>query len=278
MPRLVHSLLISAFPVMNRPPTVECVFEQSSPESLGSAAYTRLSDLADQARVNVTDGSPAPQVAGRLVERWFPAALTRNPSRRRLIAVCAALVAVIVLVGGSILLLGGSPPAERPPVLPAAGDWPTLVTASADKAVESSLVVSMVGKVASPGLVTVPSGARVADALRAAGGALDGTDISALNLARKLSDGEQLYVGIPVPPQARSDPAAGGGASPSELDLNSATLEQLDALPGIGAVTAKRIIDWRTQHSGFASVEQLQDVDGIGQSKLSRLRGQVSVS
>lgn len=254
------------------------MFEQSFPESPSSPAYHRLSDLADQARAGVPDDSPALRAAGRLVERWVPAALTRSPQRRRLVAVCAALVAVIVLVGGSILLLGGGPPAERPPVLPAAPDRPPPVAVTASKAAESSLVVSVVGKVASPGLVTVPSGARVADALSAAGGVLDGADITALNLARKLSDGEQLYVGVPVPPQAASEPAVGGGASPGKLDLNSATLEQLDTLAGVGEVTAKRIIDWRTQHGGFTSVEQLQDVDGIGQAKLSRLRDQVTVS
>ncbi|GLY67208.1 ComEA family DNA-binding protein [Amycolatopsis taiwanensis] len=255
------------------------MFEQTFPESPSSTARNRLSELVDQARSSTTNGPPPLQAAGRLVERWVPSALTRSPHRRRLLAVCGAVVVVIVLVGGSILLLGGGPPAERPPLLPAAPDRPMPVTTTARKAADSSLVVSVVGRVASPGLVTLPSGARVDDALRAAGGVLDGADITALNLARKLSDGEQLYVGVPVPPQALPEPAAGGSAPPpGKLDLNSATLEQLDTLPGVGEVTAKRIIEWRTQHGGFTSVEQLKDVGGIGQAKLSRLRDQVTVS
>lgn len=232
----------------------------------------------DQARAGTPDGPPTLQAAGRLVERWVPSALTRSPHRRGLLAVCGVLVAVIVLVVGSILLLGGGPPAERPPLLPAAQDRPAPVAAAASKAAESSLVVSVVGKVGSPGLVTLSSGARVADALRVAGGVLDGADITALNLARKLSDGEQIYVGVPVPPQALPEPAAVGGALPGKVNLNRATLEQLHTLPGVGEVTAKRIIEWRTQHGGFTNVEQLRDVAGIGQAKLSRLRGEVTVS
>lgn len=241
----------------------------------------RLIDLVDQARAGTTDGPPTLQAAGRLVERWVPPALTRSPHRRRLLAVCGVLVAVIVLVVGSILLLGGGPPPERPPLLPAAQDRPAPVTAAASKAAESSLVVSVVGKVGSPGLVTLPSGARVADALRAAGDVLDGADITALNLARKLSDGEQIYVGVAVPPQALPEPEpepAIGAASPGKVNLNSATLERLHTLPGVGEVTAKRIIEWRTQHGRFTNVEQLRDVPGIGPAKLSRLRGEVTVS
>ena len=147
---------------------------------------------------------------------------------------------------------------------------------------ESSLVISVVGKVRSPGLVTVPSGARVADALRAAGGALDGVDVSALNLARKLTDGEQIYVGVPVPAGVQAGAAApdqaSGGEPGGKVNLNTATQDQLDTLPGVGEVTAKRIVDWRTQHGAFSSVEQLQEVDGIGATRFSRLRDQVTVS
>lgn len=260
------------------------MFEQSSPESPSSTARKRLSDLADQARA-ATDCSPALPAAGRLVERWVPAALMRSPQRRRLTAVGAVSIAVIVLVGASILLLRGGPPAERPPSLPTAPAHPAPVAAATSlpgKATDRSLVVSVVGKVASPGLVTLPTGARVADALQAAGGVVDGADITTLNLARKLSDGEQLYVGIPVPAQAQVGQAqagrSGGDTPPGKLDLNSASVEQLDSLPGVGEVTAKRIVDWRTSHGGFSSVEQLRDVDGIGQSKFSRLRDLVTVS
>ena len=254
------------------------MFDQSSPEVPRRAASNRLRQLADQALAGRLGTADPPDRAGRLVERWVPAALTHPPGRRRLVTVAAALAGVIVLVLGSILLLGGTPPAERPPLLPAARDSPAPGTVSASRVAESSLVVSVVGKVASPGLVTVPSGARVADALRAAGGTLPGTDFSALNLARKLSDGEQIYVGVPVPPAAVAAPGGGAGAAPRKVDLNTATPDQLDELPGVGEVTAKRIVDWRTEHGSFSSVDQLREVDGIGAAKLARLRDQVVVS
>ncbi|NKQ53820.1 ComEA family DNA-binding protein [Amycolatopsis sp. K13G38] len=248
---------------------------EANPEAPESPARNRLRQLADQALAAERE----PPLTGRLVERWVPAALTRSPQRRRLTAIVAVLTAVLVLVGGSILLLGGSPPPERPPLLPAASDNPR---PALSKVAESSLVISVVGKVRAPGLVTVPAGARVADALRAAGGAVDGTDVSALNLARKLTDGEQLYVGVPAPAGAQpgvvAPDASSGGAGSGKVNLNTATQEQLDSLPGVGEVTAKRIIDWRAQHGTFTSVEQLQEVDGIGTTRFSRLRDQVTVS
>lgn len=226
------------------------MFEQTFPQAPAPQARNRLRQLADQALAAERE----PPVVGRLVERWVPPALTRSPARRRLTALIAVLAAVVVLVGGSVLLLGGNPAPEQAPVLPAAQNKPPTTAAAPSKAAESSLVVSVVGKVRSPGLVTVPSGARVADALSAAGGALGGTDITALNLARKLTDGEQLYVGVPAPPAAV--PQQGDApAAPGKLNLNTASAEQLDSLPGVGEVTAKRIIDWRTQHGSFSSVE-----------------------
>jgi competence protein ComEA len=133
----------------------------------------------------------------------------------------------------------------------------------------------------------VPAGARLADALEAAGGALPGTDVAALNLARRLTDGEQLVVGAPA---ATADaPASGGAAAGSDggaggvpgagarIDLNSATVAQLDELPGVGPVTAQHIVDWRTRNGRFSRVDQLREIDGIGERKFGRLRELVVV-
>jgi competence protein ComEA len=108
--------------------------------------------------------------------------------------------------------------------------------------------------------------------LRAAGGADPGADLSVVNLARKVTDGEQLAVGIPAPAAPPGAPEGGG-----KVDLNAASTDQLDTLPGVGEVMAKRIVQWRTEHGGFTKVEQLRDVDGIGESKFEKLREQVTV-
>jgi competence protein ComEA len=127
-----------------------------------------------------------------------------------------------------------------------------------------------------PGLVRLPAGSRVDDAVRAAGGAVPRTDLTGLNLARILVDGEQIAVGIAVrvpPPGTSGSSGAGAGL----INLNSATAEQLDSLPGIGPVLAQRILDWRTEHGRFISVDQLREVSGIGEAKFADIRGLVTV-
>ena len=147
-----------------------------------------------------------------------------------------------------------------------------------------SLVVAISGKVRRPGVVTVPAGARVIDVLKAAGGPLPGADIGMLNLARKVADGELVTVGVPAAAPAGSGSAgeapppgdaAGGPTAP--IDLNTATLAELDTLPGVGPVLAQRILDWRTEHGQFATVDQLSDVPGIGDARLAQLRDLVQV-
>jgi len=136
----------------------------------------------------------------------------------------------------------------------------------------------VVGWVAHPGLVRLPDGTRVADALAAVGGALPGTDLMDLNIARRLSDGEQLLVGVAPPPgQPAGSMASGTSGAPRVVDLNAATLEQLDGLPGVGTVTAQRILDWRAAHGRFTSVDQLREISGIGQARLAHLKGLVRV-
>jgi competence protein ComEA len=129
----------------------------------------------------------------------------------------------------------------------------------------------------------VQEGARVADVLDAAGGVLPGTDLSGLNLARRVTDGEQVAVGVPAAPDAApaappSGPApAKGGAPTGKVDLNVATVEQLDALPGVGPVMAQRILEWRARHGRFTRVEQLREIEGIGERRLAQLREMVTV-
>lgn len=203
----------------------------------------------------------------------MPAGSPGSPRRRRL-AVSAALLGVVAVVLTTVLVAGGKPGHESPPPLPPAGK----VAASPAQAAQPpppNLVVSVVGKVSTPGLVTVPAGSRVADALAAAGGAVPGAELFGLNLARRLADGEQLAVGVPA--LAAEPVQPGSGAPAAKLDLNTAGLEQLDTLPGVGEVTAKRIVEWRTRHGRFSTVEQLRDIDGIGTSKYSKLREQVTV-
>ncbi|GAA2154523.1 hypothetical protein GCM10009826_14740 [Humibacillus xanthopallidus] len=156
----------------------------------------------------------------------------------------------------------------------------------------AEIVVHVVGQVVRPGLVRLRQGARVADAVAAAGGARSGADLAALNLARLVVDGEQLHVPKPgevvAPPVARSGSAGGsgtvggggaggggGGSGGGPVSLNTADLAALDSLPGVGPVLAQRILDWRAEHGRFTSVDELGEVSGIGDKLLGRLRPQV---
>ncbi len=139
------------------------------------------------------------------------------------------------------------------------------------------IVVDVGGKVREPGIHRLPAGSRVDDALRAAGGVRPGTSTEGLNRARFLVDGEQVVVGEPAPVQGGAPvPGAAAGAAPTApVPLNTATLEQLDTLPGVGPVLAQHIIDHRTQSGGFRSVEELREVNGIGERRFADLRNLV---
>lgn len=139
----------------------------------------------------------------------------------------------------------------------------------------AALVVDVEGRVRRPGVLTLPAGARVADALREAGGAAPGVDAGGLNLARLLADGEQLLVGVPGAAAAQPGGPAGAAGPDGMVDLNVATAAQLQTLPGIGPVLAQHVLDWRGAHGRFTSVDQLREVGGIGPRKLARLRGKV---
>ncbi|MFE2854324.1 helix-hairpin-helix domain-containing protein [Streptomyces lavendulae] len=138
------------------------------------------------------------------------------------------------------------------------------------------IVVDIGGGVRQPGVRRLPGGSRVEDALAAAGGVRPGTDTTGLNRARILVDGEQVLVGVTATP-VQGGPAGPGGAGPGPgpLSLASATVEQLDGLPGVGPVLARHIVDFRTARGGFRTVEDLRQVDGIGERRFADLRGLV---
>jgi competence protein ComEA len=144
------------------------------------------------------------------------------------------------------------------------------------------VVVDVAGKVRHPGLYRLPVGSRVDDAIRAAGGARPGVRLDGLNLAAKLVDGQQVAVGVAPAPNAGGD-GTGAGATGSDgpaggpVNLNTAGLDQLQTLPGVGPVLAQHILDWRTQHGSFSSVDQLDDVTGIGDVKFAALKSLVTV-
>ena len=226
-----------------------------------------------------------------LAGRWLPAAwrgARLDPGWPGAVALLlvAAVAAVLAAVGVWRAAPRPEPVAELPPLVstterspePASGLGPSVTPGPPEQ-----LVVAVAGRVARPGLVRVAAGARVADVLDAAGGALPGTDLAGLNLARRVSDGEQVAVGVPPAPDAGPQAAPPGpaeGASPGPggvLDLNSASVEQLDGLPGVGPVMAQRIVEWRTRNGRFAAVDQLREVEGIGERRFAQLRGLVRI-
>ncbi len=141
------------------------------------------------------------------------------------------------------------------------------------------VVVDVAGKVHDPGIVVLPEGARVHEAIEAAGGTKGRVDTTSLNLARVLADGEQVLVGVEAagPPTASGADGGGGGPAGAVVNLNSATAEELQTLPGVGPVTAESIVTWRTENGRFSSVDDLLEVSGIGEKTLADLRDRVTV-
>lgn len=141
------------------------------------------------------------------------------------------------------------------------------------------VVVDVAGKVRTPGLVELPGGSRVADALEAAGGARPGVSLSGLNLARLLVDGEQILVGRSAPPGVAAGPLPTGAPTGTTalVNLNTADQATLETLPEVGPVTAAAIIAWRTEHGAFTAVEELLEIDGIGDATLAQIAPHATV-
>jgi competence protein ComEA len=191
-------------------------------------------------------------------------------SRRRLAAGAVLLAVVLVL---ALRHLGSGGGAAAPVVTPVVPVRP------AHAAAPKLLVVDVAGAVRRPGLYRLPQGSRIDNAIAAAGGATAKAQLDTVNLAAPVADGEQVLVpgsGVPAAPGGGAAAAPGGAASPSApLDLNTATADELDALPGIGPVTAQKIIAYRTAHGPFHAVDELQGVSGIGPAKMAQLKGLV---
>jgi competence protein ComEA len=209
------------------------------------------------------------------------------------LAAYAACVVLVVLLGwrvlrsdgeGSAAAVGGRSGASSS--TPASISSPDEPSVSVAPARDGSAVVHVVGAVRRPGVYRLRVGQRVEDAIRRAGGASGDTDLQAINLAAKIADGQQVV----VPRRGSSGVAAGGagagatavtggtaGAEPSApVNLNSATAEQLDTLDGVGPATAQKILEYRTQHGGFSSADDLAQIPGIGPKKLEALKAQVT--
>ena len=255
----------------------------------GDQTGHRTASSAESDRAS--DGASDPRGGPEWIDESFsesfsdepgPVPPLRSPGRRRSVVAALRLshargrvivgvgVAMVIALCVAFVMFSARPDREVPPELPA----PPLLRGS-DAPDGGPIVVSVVGRVTSPGLVTLPLGARVNDAVRAAGGPVAGADLTELNLARRLSDGEQVYVGVPAP--SPDDAASSSPTRPARIDLNSASVSQLDALPGVGEVTARRIVERRAQRGRFTSVEQLRELDGIGDTRLARLKDLVTV-
>ncbi len=261
-----------------------------------SPEHTETTSCDDDAKAEETSLSkwlPAPSHDDG--PGWL-AAIRADPGRAGLFALGAVgVIAVMVTV---FAMMHDKPPAiasaKLPPVQMVSSAAPSPAGRTPTASAEQPVVVSVVGLVHKPGLVTLQPGARIADAVAAAGGTLDGADLIGLNMAQRVADGEQIMVGIaPAPGEPTTlgsgvTPLSGASTAPTTsgapsgpaagpVDLNTATVEQLDTLPGIGPVTAAAIVKWRDENGRFTSVDQLGDVDGIGPARLEKLRPMVRV-
>jgi competence protein ComEA len=185
-------------------------------------------------------------------------------TRRHLLVTALVLVAVLALVGKRLAGAGATQPSR-----PAAAITPLA------RAAPARVVVHVVGAVRRPGLYRLPDTARVADAVSRAGGATRRAELTGVNLAAPLVDGAQIVVPTRLPVGAAGVPTT-AAPSPTKVSLAVATMEQLDGLPGVGPVTAQKILDYRAEHGPFRSVDDLDGVPGIGPATVDELRDLVT--
>ncbi|MFE1285189.1 ComEA family DNA-binding protein [Streptomyces sp. NPDC058751] len=266
------------------------------------------SDAGPSGSVSLDPASPDPagaagvwrDRAGLAVRERLPLWLqSRCGLERRSVAALTVLLVVAAVFAVQHFWAGRTRPVRAPEVMSAAAPFGGKRAPGEERGAEpgapagaarapgtggGTVVVDVGGKVRTPGLQRLPAGSRVEDALRAAGGPRPGTDTDGLNRARFLVDGEQIVVGASAPPAGAGSGGSGGsgpfgaggsaaGAVPSApIPLNTATVDQFDSLPGVGPVLARHIVDYRTAHGGFRSVDELREVNGIGDRRFADLR------
>jgi competence protein ComEA len=260
--------------------------QQSSSEH-AEAVSRRLATLS--AELAAVRGEPDASTHTRVRPREEPAAPVvlpvpgRHASRRvrigglQLGPVHLAVVALVVAAAvGLAAWWAVQDQAEPVPVAPVSPAPPPLASMGPDAATGTAepsgdLVVDVAGKVRRPGIAVLPPGSRVVDALEAAGGARRGVDLTSLNLARPVVDGEQILVGVAPVPGVAGTLGSAPSSDQALVNLNTADRATLETLPGVGPVTAESILSWREQHGGFTSVDELLEVDGIGDATLADL-------
>lgn len=231
-----------------------------------------VADLADGRGVG---GVPMPASVVASMQRM---ALTYRFVRNHPVRV-ASMAAAMVLVGvvaWRVLAAPatGAPEAHLPLATRSVAGTGTVAAATSRGA---ELVVHVAGAVVTPGVYRLSDGARTIDAVGAAGGARGDADVARVNLAARLSDGLRVYVPVIGETAAPIVEGSSDAAAPGPIDLNAATADQLDALPGVGPATATAIIAYRREHGPFASIEELLEVPGIGPSKLAQMRSLIVV-
>jgi competence protein ComEA len=278
---------------------------EPSQESTASVATPKSLPGAESHRDTGRHAARPPSVADRLLARLHDTLPMRVRSRAGIasqhLTVLALLIAAAVALA-AWWVLRSEPQPVAPPTLssrpvPGLGLASPLGTTSPAGLTSSSvgaaplgsaatptsgrLVVDVAGKVRHPGIVELPAGSRVIDAIRAAGGARPHVDLSSINLARLLVDAEQILVGVPS--VSASSPYLGVPTSTSTgmpvvpINLNTATEPELETLPGVGPVTAAAILQWRAEHGSYTTVDQLLEIDGIGDATLAELAPLVTV-